>query len=145
MDLDFDKYKLLQYCTNESCTYHNQIGSGNICTLSSKNNQVYCNGCKSRWVITKDTFFYDLCSEKALIISVLKDLSEGKGQRAIERTTGVCLATQRRWLLRAANHVSQISGYLERDIHLDRVQIDEFWSFILKKRESYLRRTSGTL
>jgi transposase-like protein len=145
MDLDFDKYKLLQYCTNESCKYHNQIGLGNICTLSSKNNQVYCNGCKSRWVITKDTFFYDLRSDKALIISVLKDLSEGKGQRAIERTTGVCLATQRRWLSRAANHVSQISDYLERDMHLDRVQIDEFWSFIFKKGESYLRRASGTL
>lgn len=145
MNLDFDKYKLLQYCTNESCKYYNQIGLGNICTLSSKNNQVYCNGCKSRWVITKDTFFYDLRSDKALIISVLKDLSEGKGQRAIERTTGVCLATQRRWLSRAANHVSQISDYLERDLHLDRVQIDEFWSFIFKKGESYLRRASGTL
>ena len=145
MNHDFDKYKLLQYCTNESCKFYNQIGSGNICTLSSKNNQVYCNGCKSRWVITKDTFFYDLRSDRTLIISVLKDLSEGKGQRAIERTTGVCLATQRRWLLRAADHVSQISEHLERDMHLDRVQIDEFWGFIFKKRESYPGRTPEAL
>ena len=34
-------------------------------------------------------------------MSVLKDLSEGKGQRVIERTTGVSFETQKRWLLRA--------------------------------------------
>ncbi len=141
MKIDFNKYKALQYCDNESCKYHNQIGFGNICTLSSKNNQVYCNGCQNRWVLTKDTFFYDLRSDISLIIRVLKDLSEGKGQKAIERTTGVCLLTQRRWLLRAAAHISQISQYLETDMHLERVQIDEFWSFIFKKRESYLGRT----
>ena len=72
-------------------------------------------------------------------MSVLKDLSEGKGQRAIQRTTGVSLETQKRWLLRAADHVAQISVYLEQDMHLERVQIDEFWSFILKKREYYQR------
>jgi len=108
MDLDFDKYKLLQYCTNEWCKYHNQIGLGNICTLSSKNNQVYCNGCKSRWVITKDTFFYDLRSEKALIISVLKDLSEGKGPSSEPRVCawrpkGAGCQGQRTTFLKSAN------------------------------------------
>jgi transposase-like protein len=115
---------------------------GNICTLSQKNNQVYCNGCKSRWVLTKDTFFYGLWSDKSLVISVLKDLSEGKGQRAIERTSGVGLTTRKRWLLPAAEHVLPINEYLEKQMHLDRVQIDEFWSFILKKREYYTRGTT---
>jgi hypothetical protein len=68
---------------------------------------------------------------------VLKDLREGKGQRAIQRTTGGGCETQKRWLLRAASHVDQISSYLERDMHLERIQIDEFWSFIFKKREYY--------
>jgi hypothetical protein len=145
MEIDFDKFKALQYCDNELCKYHNQIGLGNVCILSRKNRQVYCNGCKNRWVLTKDTFFYDLRSDKKLIISVLKDLSEGKGQRAIERTCGVGLTTQKRWLLRAADHVVPISEYLEKDMHLERVQIDEFWSFIFKKRELYLGRTSRTI
>lgn len=104
-----------------------------MCILSRKNNQVYCNGCKPRWVLTKDTFFYDLRSDKSLIIRVLKDLSEGKGQRAIQRTDGVGLTTQKRWLLRAAEHVLPISDHLEKEMHLTRVQIDEFWAFILKK------------
>jgi hypothetical protein len=140
MKIDFDKFRALQYCENEDCKYHNQIGSGNICILSRKNNQVYCNGCKSRWVLTKGTFFYDLRHEFSLIISVLKDLSEGKGQRAIQRTLGVSLITQRQWIAKAAEHVSLISNYLEHDMHLDRIQIDEFWSFILKKRDVYLGR-----
>ena len=139
MKIDFDKFKALQYCDNEYCEYFSKIGLGNVCTLSSKNNQVYCNGCNTRWVITKDTFFYDLRNDKSFIMSVLKDLSEGKGQRAIKRTTGVSLETQKRWLLRAADHVAQISVYLEQEMHLERVQIDEFWSFIFKKREYYQR------
>lgn len=112
--------------------------------MSRKSRQVYCNGCKNRWVLTKDTFFYDLRSDKTLIISVLKDLSEGKGQRAIQRTTGVGLTTQKRWLLRAADHIVPVTEYLEKDMHLTRVQIDEFWSFIQKKRGFYIRGKTGT-
>lgn len=145
MKIDFDKYRALQYCENKDCKYHNQIGIGNICILSRKNNQVYCNGCKNRWVLTKGTFFYDLRHNFSLIISVLKDLSEGKGQRAIQRTLGVSLITQRKWITKAAEHVSLISNFLEQDMHLERVQIDEFWSFILKKREVYLARKGGKL
>ena len=76
---------------------------------------------------------------------MLKDLSEGKGQRAIQRTLGVSLITQRKWITKAAEHVSLISNYLEQDMHLERIQIDEFWSFILKKRETYLARKAGKL
>jgi hypothetical protein len=145
MKIDFDKYKALQYCDNEDCKYHNQIGSGNICILSRPNNQVYCNGCRNRWVLTKGTFFYDLRHDFSLILSVLKDLSEGKGQRAIQRTHGISLITQRAWIIKVAEHVSLISDYLEQDMHLERVQIDEFWSFILKKRDVYLSRKAGKL
>jgi hypothetical protein len=145
MEIDFDKYRALQYCENKDCKYHNQIGSGNICILSRKNNQVYCNGCKDRWVLTKGTFFYDLRHDFSLIIRVLKDLSEGKGHRAIQRTDGISLITQRNWIVKAAEHVSLISDYLEQYMHLERVQIDEFWSFILKKREVYHTRKRGKL
>ena len=140
MELDFDWLKALQYCDNPTCKHYNQIGLGNICILSRKNNQVYCNGCKNRWVLTKDTFFFDLRSQKDRIIGVLKDLSEGKGQRAIQRTSGVNLTTQKRWLLRAADHMTQISDHLEKEMHLTRVQIDEFWAFVLKKRDYYKPR-----
>jgi ribosomal protein L31E len=140
MELDFDKYKALQYCDNELCTHYKQIGLSNICILSRENNQVYCNGCDNRWVLTKGTFFYDLRKSKSVIMSVMKDLAEGKSQRAIHRTTGVNPATQSSWLLRAADHVTQISDFLEHEMHVERVQIDEFWSFVLKKKSILPKR-----
>jgi hypothetical protein len=135
----FEKYKSLQYCTNADCKHCNEIGAGNICTGSSQKNQVYCNNCKSRWVVTKNTFFFGLRSDISVIVSVLKELSEGKSRRAVVRTTGVCMKTQNRWIGLAAKHIELISHHLEEDLHLDRVQIDEFWSFISKKKVPYSR------
>jgi hypothetical protein len=134
--MDFQALKSLQYCDNPNCTCFEQIGLGNICTLSQKNNQVYCNKCKNRWVLSKNTFFYDLRTDDKVILRVLTDLSEGKSHRAIYRTDKVSLETQKRWIERAAEHVAPISAYLEREMHLTRVQIDEFWSFIYKKKGS---------
>jgi hypothetical protein len=37
------------------------------------------------------------------------------------------------WLLKAAKHVQEVTIYLEREMHLTQCQIDEFWSYILKK------------
>lgn len=142
MKLDFDKYHSLQYCDNEQCAYHDQVGKGNVRILTRQHNQVYCNGCKNRWVLTKDTFFYGLRKPKELIISVLLDLSEGKGNRAIERTHGVRCSTQQQWIIRAGEHLDEVSALLQANMHLTRVQIDEFWSFLLKKRELHRNRTS---
>ena len=36
-------------------------------------------------------------------------------------------------LLQAAKHVQEVTIYLEREMHLTQCQIDEFWSYILKK------------
>jgi hypothetical protein len=135
LETNFDSLKALQYCNNAACELYTKVGSGNICTMSRLNRQVYCNKCKNCWVLTKDTFFYDLRTDSKLIIRVLLDLSEGQSQRGVQRNTGVTIATQKRWLLRAAEHVDVLSTYLEQEMRLERVQIDEFWSFVLKKRE----------
>jgi len=47
MDLDFKKYKKLQFCDNPNCIMHNKIGEYNIKIFNSKYNQVYCNICKN--------------------------------------------------------------------------------------------------
>jgi len=57
MAIDFEKYKGLQYCDNANCKFYEKIGTVNICTLSKSHNQVYCNGCHNRWVLSKGTFF----------------------------------------------------------------------------------------
>ena len=74
------------------------------------------------------------------ILSVLKLLSEGMGVPAVCRSTGVTADSIRSWILRATQHVNELSAYLQQDMHLTQCQIDEFWSFIYKKKETLEKR-----
>lgn len=136
MDLDFDKYKAQQFCDNISCVEYGKISQNNIRTHSRFQHQVYCKACKQIWVITKDTFFYNLKSPVSLILEVLKLLSEGIGLRAVCRAKGVSHETVGAWVLKAANHMNEVTAYLETNMHLTQCQIDEFWSYIKKKDTS---------
>ena len=102
---------------------------------------MYCTSCKQIWVITKGTFFYNLKAPVSLILEVLKLLSEGMGLRAVSRSKGVTTDAISAWVLKAAKHVNEVTVYLERDMHLTQCQIDEFWSYILKKSASEHRRS----
>ena len=117
MELDFDKYKAQQFCDNIDCGKYGKIGENNIRTHSRLHHQVYCKTCKQIWVITKDTFFYNLQSPVALILEVLKLLSEGMGLRAVCRAQGVSHETVSSWVLKAANHVNEVTGDLETNMH----------------------------
>jgi transposase-like protein len=136
MDLDFDKYKAQQFCDNIDCGEYGKIGNDNIRTHSRLQHQVYCKACKQIWVITKDTFFYNLKSPVPLVLEVLKLLSEGIGLRAVCRAKSVSHETVSAWVLKAAQHVNEVTVYLETNMHLTQCQIDEFWSYILKKSPS---------
>ena len=54
--------------------------------------------------------------------------------RAAEEITGHKYETISVWLKRAANHAAAITEVLANDLHLSQVEIDEFWSFVQKKR-----------
>jgi hypothetical protein len=101
---------------------------------------VYCNSCKNIWIIIKGTFFYNLKAPVLLVLEVLRLLSEGMGLRAVCRTKGVTPDAVGSWLLKAAEHVHEVTVYLERALHLTQCQIDEFWSYILKKSPTQRRR-----
>jgi transposase-like protein len=112
---------------------YSKTGEDNIRTHSRQHQQVYCNSCKNIWVITKGTFFYNLKAPVSLVLEVLRPLSEGMGLRAVCRTKEVTPDAVGSWLLKAAKHVHEVTIYLERAMHLTQCQIDEFWSYILKK------------
>ena len=61
--------------------------------------------------------------------------------RAAEEITGHKYETISVWLKRAANHAAAITEVLANDLHLSQVEIDEFWSFVQKKREPPSRPT----
>jgi transposase-like protein len=140
MELDFDKYKAQQFCDNQDCTYYGQSDKGNISTHSRQHRQVYCNACKNIWVITKGSLFYHLKAPIRLVLEVLWLLSEGMGLRSVCRTKRVTADAVGEWILKAAAHVKEVPIYLEKDMHLTQCQIDEFWSYILKKSASQRSR-----
>ena len=137
MELDFEKYKAQQFCDNQECSVFGKVGAGNIRTQSCKNQQVYCNQCDNTWVITKGTFFYHLKTPVKVVIEVLMLLAEGVGVNAICRVKGVTADSIRSWLSKVSDHVEEISVYLQAEMSLTQCQIDEFWSFILKKNQTH--------
>jgi hypothetical protein len=142
MELDFDKYKAQQGCDNPACQYNGKMGEDHMRTPSRQHQQVYCNACNNIWVIPKGTFFYNLQAPVALVLEVLRLLSEGMGLRAVCRTKGVTPDAVGAWRIKAAAHRHEVTGYRERALHLTPCHIDECWSYSQKKSSAQRRRKS---
>jgi len=61
-------------------------------------------------------------------------LCQGMGVNHTCRQEQVTADTIQSWLKKASNHVEELTNYLQKEMNLDQVQIDEFWSFIRKKK-----------
>lgn len=133
---DFETLRSSQYCDNESCSHYNQPQAGNIKINSRAKGQVYCNCCGNRWVLTKGTMFFDLRTPIGKVVKVLLCLSRGMGLRNTCRQEEVTADAALDWIDKAAKHANEFTAYMQQDMHLDQVQIDEFWSFIRKKRKT---------
>jgi hypothetical protein len=133
---EFEVLQSHQYCDNPACAMHGLVGKGNIKVHSLVSGQGYCNCCKGKpFSIRKGTMFFGLRTPMDKIIKVLQLLSSGMGQNAVCRQEGVTGDSVRSWIVLASEQVSSFTAYMQRDMALGQVQIDEFWSFIRKKRE----------
>jgi len=61
-------------------------------------------------------------------------LVEGNSIRSTARIMGLDKDTVAGWLKKASKHVEAVSRYLMVNLHFEEVQLDEFWSFVKKKR-----------
>ncbi len=57
------------------------------------------------------------------------------GLRNTCRQENVTADSALEWITKAAKHSNEFTGYMQQEMHLEQVQIDEFWSFIRKKRK----------
>lgn len=138
MSLSKEEFVLLkehQYCDNPNCINYGKVGLDNIKTHCYKRGQVYCNSCPKRqpFSVRKGTMFYDLRTPIDKIIRCLTLLSSGMGQNAVCRAEQVTGSTVRSWIILASTQVKEFTVYMQKDMTLSQVQIDEFWSFIKKK------------
>jgi hypothetical protein len=135
-DKDFELLKSHQYCDNPNCSHYGQVGAGNLFINSRPNGQIYCNQCDFKpFSVRRGTMFFGLRTPMDKIISVLGLLASGVGVNAICREQDVTADSLRSWIILASNQVNAFTEYMQQDMHLEQVQIDEFWSFIRKKRE----------
>ena len=80
--------------------------------------------------------FFGLRTPIDKIIRVLGLIASGLGQNAVCRAEGVTGDSVRDWIVLASEQVSAFTAYMQRDMRLEQVQIDEFWSFIRKKKRT---------
>ncbi len=131
---DFDSFKAHQYCDNAGCSCYLLVGDGNLTTHSLVQGQLRCKSCKGKpFSVRKGTVFFDRRTPIARIVRCLMQLASGCGTNAVCRNEQVDGKTLRSWLVLASSQVSGFTAYMQRDMSLSEVQIDEFWSYIKKK------------
>jgi len=89
---------------------------------------------------------YGLKTPAAEVAQALLIVMRRGSLRGAEEITGHKYETISVWLKRAATHAEAITQVLAKDLHLSQVEIDEFWSFVQKKRgqlSSLTRENAG--
>src|SRR5947209_2047713 len=103
----------LPSCPNPNCRESHVVRNG-----SHRGRQRYCcRNCKTYFGETQGTPTYGLKTPAAEVAQAL-------------------LIVMRRGSLRAATHAAALTQVLASDLHLSQVEIDEFWSFVQKKKGS---------
>lgn len=69
-------------------------------------------------------------------IAVIAALCEGMSIRATERLTGIHRDTIMRLGVRVGNGCARVHDVTMRDLHVPRLELDEIWGFVGKKRRN---------
>ena len=93
-----------------------------------------CRGCSRTFGATTGTPLWGLQTEVGEIAQAILVVARRGSLRAAEEVTGHKYETISRWLQRATEHAEALSEAMARDLPLSEVEIDEFWSFVQKKR-----------
>src|SRR5881392_1941171 len=124
-------------CPNADCRASHVVRNG-----SHRGRQRYCcRTCQTYFGETQGTPMYGLKTPAAEVAQALLIVMRRGSLRAAEEITGHKYETISAWLKRAASHAAAITQVLASDLHLSQVEIDEFWSFVQKKREPPSRPT----
>jgi len=126
-------------CPNEKCNHCHKTNTGNVVsngtypTKSGRLHKYICRVCGAVFCERKSTAFYDIRSDKGKVILALKLILQGMSLRAVSQVLEVKLDTVRFWLTRSATHAEQVNKVLVKEIKVNKVELDELWSFVRKK------------
>ena len=75
------------------------------------------------------------------VVRSLAQIPEKGSIRGVARSSGHDKGTICKWVDLAGKHCEEVTDYFLRDLHLDRVQVDEIWSYIKKAKEYHESRS----
>jgi transposase-like protein len=128
-------------CPNRQCELYGKSGQGNIRPhgWSSKERKIRllrCRLCHKDFSQRTGTPFFGTRMPEEKLISVVCHLAEGNGMRATGRLCGVALNTVLRIAKTTGAHAEAFHDQKVRHVKAERVQADEMWSFVGKKRKA---------
>ena len=136
-ELDYSQF----VCPNPQCELYGKSGQGNIRPhgWSSKGQKIRllrCRLCRRDFSQRTGTPFFRTRMPEEKLVSVVKHLAEGNGMRATGRLCEVALNTVMRIAKTAGEHAEAFHNQKVRHVKAERVQADEMWSFVGKKRKA---------
>ncbi len=127
------------WCPRKECPDYGKTGKGNIIIKEKYGKEerylLKCRTCKHCFSETRDTAFFFLHTPKDEVLRVLAMLPEKGSIRGLARATGHSQNTISSWIKVAGNHCREVNEYYLKDLKLERVQVDEIWSYIKKRKE----------
>lgn len=129
----------MYFCPNKDCSNYCKVGPDNQvigagCYGKQQTQLLKCKVCEQRFSARRGTPLFELKADAQTFYDVIACLAEGNGIRATARIKNVDKDTVAAWLDRASQHIEAVSRYLMVNLHFEAVQLDEFWSFVQKKK-----------
>ncbi len=133
----------MYYCPYTDCSNYGKTGPDNQIIGAGhygkeKAQLLRCKVCHRTFSARRGTPLFGLKADEETFYDVIACLVEGNGIRATARIKGVDKDTVAKWLKEASQHVEEVSRYLMDNLHFEEAQLDEFWSFVKKKKRTAL-------
>ena len=127
------------WCWHEDCPDYGKKGAGNIALKGryGKNSTALlrCKTCGHCFSENRGTPFFNLNTSMDEVLRTLALLPEKGSIRGVARATGHDKNAICNWVNLAGSHCKEITEYYLSDLHLNRVQVDEIWSYIKKRKK----------
>jgi transposase-like protein len=131
----------MYFCPYLDCANHGRVGPDNHIIGAGRYGErqtqlLKCKVCDRTFSQRRGTPLFNLKAKEETFYDVIACLAEGNGIRATARIKKVDKDTVAAWLDKASRHMEAVSQYLMVNLHFEEAQLDEFWSFVKKRKRT---------
>jgi transposase-like protein len=127
-------------CPNEECPQFGIAGNGNVTVcgtygrINGKGRKFVCHACGTNFCDRTNTPLYDIRTDEETVKLALKMSTHGMSVLGIAETVEKNPATVSKWISRAGDHCEKVNDVILKDVESQKVEMDELWTFVGKKR-----------